>query len=72
MANQPQVQPKPKFTFDKSFTFRLRRHHQDNFSGLWELCIMGKNGQVIKQLADADALNYCLENLQGELEVEGF
>jgi hypothetical protein len=64
--------PSTKFTFDKTYVFRLRRHNKDNFSGLWELCILGPKGQVVEQLTDADALNYCLENMQGRLETDGF
>lgn len=58
--------------FGPSFTFRLRKHIKGNFSGLWELSILDLNGMAKKVVSDADALNFCLENLQGELEAEGY
>jgi len=73
--SQPQPSPstpKSQFTFGKTYTFRLRQHDQDNFAGLWELCILSPQGKVVKTISDADALPYVLENLQGELENDGF
>lgn len=67
---------RPKFDFDKTYTFRVRRHTgksaDGTFGGLWELTLLDEKGNVTKTLADADALVYCLENVQGELENEGF
>jgi hypothetical protein len=73
MANPaPAPQVKEKFTFGKTYTFRLRQHHGDNFAGLWELAILNKMNHPIKVISDADALNFCMENLMGELENDGF
>lgn len=69
--NQREAQKKT-YVFDKAYTFRLRRHKGGSFNGLWELTILDKKGQVSKMISDADSLVYCLENLQGEMESEGF
>lgn len=61
-----------KLEYDKTFTYRLRRITGGNFSGLWELARLNRMGHVEKLLSDADALNFCMENLQGDLEEEGF
>ena len=57
----------------KGYTFRLRQHLTGNFHGLWELAILNANdqGSAYKIISDADALNFCMENLMGELEAEG-
>lgn len=74
MAEKPTyVAPeKAKYEFDKSFTFRLRRISSGNFASLWELARLNRVGGVEKIISDADALPYCVENLMGELEAEGF
>jgi hypothetical protein len=82
MANQKPIVTPPKqqemplenkaATFGPSFTIRLRQHKEGNFSGLWELSILNQYGLIEKMISDADALTYCLENLQGILEDEGF
>jgi hypothetical protein len=60
--------------FDASYTFRLRRHQGGSFSGLWELTRLRDNpkAEVVKMIEDANALNYTMENLMGELETDGF
>lgn len=81
----PQAQPPktaqevaPEGDFGKVYTFRLRQHRAGDFnmgkgfSGLWELCMLDEKGRVVKTIADADGLQYCLENLSGELENDGF
>lgn len=75
MANpRPLTQPDPKakYEFDQQFTFRLRRHKGGSFSGLWELSMLNKNGGVEKLLKDADALGYCIDDIQGVMEAGGF
>lgn len=72
--NQAVAEPpaNPKFKFDESHTYRLRRHRGDNFNGLWELSkIDEKTGKALI-ISDADALNFCLDNLMGDLEAGGF
>lgn len=75
---QPKVSPpkpvnqKPSAQFGKTYNFKLRQHISGNFPGLWELSLINKEGKVEKMISDADALPYCLENLQGELENDGF
>lgn len=58
--------------FDQTYTFRVRRHRQGSFAGLWELCLLDEVGRVKKMISDADALIFCMENLMGELEMDGF
>jgi hypothetical protein len=75
MAHQAKLPPlpsTPKEEFDKTYTFRLRRHQGGSFGGLWEMVLLTPAGKVLKEITDADALPYCLENLQGELENDGF
>lgn len=67
---KPEAAP-PRFEFGRSYIFRLRQHTKTSFSGLWELCVLNDQGQVIKQIADADAISFCLDNLMGHLEAEG-
>lgn len=63
----------PDSIFGRSFTFRLRQHNKkSNFPGLWELAILDGKGEVAKLISDADALNFCIDNLMGELESEGY
>ncbi len=67
------VVPVPESIFGKTFTFRLRQHNKkSNFSGLWELAILDNAGNIAKLISDADALNFCIDNLMGELETEGY
>lgn len=68
----PKVNQKPSSQFGPSYTFKLRQYKEGNFSGLWELTLIDRLGKVQKMISDADALTYCLENLQGELENDGF
>ncbi len=63
---------KPASQFGKTYRFKLRQHIQGNFKGLWELNLIDDLGKVEKVISDADALNYCLENLMGELEADGY
>lgn len=63
---------KPSMAFGKTYLIKLRQHKTGPFPSLWELTLLDKFGKVEKMIADADALNYCLENLQGELENDGF
>jgi hypothetical protein len=80
MENQSQLQTpqaktinqKPSEQFGKTYLFKLRQHKTGNFAGLWELSRINSYGKVDKMISDADALTYCLENLQGELEDDGF
>lgn len=59
--------------YGQSFTFRLRRVRvPQEFRGLWELALLDDDGNIKKRISDADALNFCLDNLMGELETEGF
>ena len=70
---QPQTtNQKPSSQFGPSYTFKLRQHKEGNFRGLWELSLIDNLGKVKKMVSDADALPYCLENLQGELESDGY
>lgn len=71
-AKAPSINQKPSSQFGKSYTFKLRQHKEGNFRGLWELSLIDKNGKVDKMISDADALNFCLDNLMGELENDGF
>lgn len=72
-ALQPKsINQKPSSQFGKSYTFKLRQHISGNFRGLWELSLIDKGGKVEKMISDADALNFCMENLMGELETDGF
>lgn len=72
LAPEPEQPQKPKYEFDQSYTFRLRRHKAGSFSGLWELAMLDQSGQVLKIISDADALNFCMDNVMGELEGDGF
>jgi hypothetical protein len=75
-STEPFVTPPPlappKFTYGKTYLFRFRQHDGDNFSGLWDLTLISPKGNEIKDIAHADALNFCMDNLQGELEGDGF
>jgi hypothetical protein len=68
----PKIAEAPKYEFDKTYTFRLRKHKSGNFSGLWELTLLDKKGNVERLISDADALNFCMDNMMGELEGDGF
>ncbi len=70
-TNKP-INQKPSSQFGTTYRFKLRQHTQGNFSGLWELALIDDLGKVKKIISDADALPYVLENLQGELENDGF
>lgn len=59
-------------TFGAAYYYRLRQHSGGPFKGLWELTRLNKMGHPIKVISDADALNFCLENLMGEMEIDGF
>lgn len=58
--------------FGKTYTFRLRQHKEPPFRGLWELSLVNHMGRVDKMISDADALNFCIDNLMGELETDGY
>lgn len=70
------VAPPPinsKWQYGQTFIFRFRRIKQPiEFNNLWNLDCIDEAGNVVKQIADADALNFCLENLTGEFEAAGF
>lgn len=53
------------------YTFRLRQHLDGNFRGLWELARLDEKGKVVRMISDADALTFCIENMQGVLEDDG-
>jgi hypothetical protein len=53
------------------FTFRLTRHKDGGFKGLWELAMLDGNGKLIEVIDDANALPYCVDNIQGVLENSG-
>lgn len=63
---------KPTTQFDQTYHFRLRRHKGGNFHGLWELTLLNKMGHPLKVVDDANALNFVMDNLQGEIEADGF
>lgn len=72
----PVVEQKPpKVKWGATYVFRLRRQAEGPFPNLWELSILDSkacgNAPVKKLISDADALVYCLDNLQGELEAAG-
>lgn len=66
--------PQEKDIFGPSYTFRIRRHVGGHWGGqgLWELALLNDNGAVKKLISDADGLTFCLDNLMGELESDGF
>lgn len=80
IKNITEVLKPEQFEFNKPYIFRLRQYRkrinpkpdEADFGGLWELCILDERGKVIEMISDADALNYCIENLQGRLEDAGF
>ncbi len=72
MSDQAIQPPKVKQVYGQVYMFRLRQHKGPNFSGLWELAMLSPHGKVEKVISDADALPYCLENMQGEIENDGF
>lgn len=59
------------YKFGHTYFIRLRQH-ADHFSGLWDLEFLTPSGQVKKTISQADNLNICIENLQGEIENDGF
>ena len=66
------VEQDPK-VYSECFTFRLRQWKNTQFAGLWELCVMDKNGKSVDvMITDADALTNCLENIGAILENRGF
>ncbi len=78
-AGEPIVTPpvankvqKDKYTFGPTYLVRLRQHTEDNFSGLWDLDLLDKKMNVVKVISQADNLNICLENLEGDMESDGF
>lgn len=64
--------PTKESVFGRTYNFRLRQHKKGNFSGLWELAIVDARGNVVKMISDADALNFCFDNMMGELENDGY
>ncbi len=68
----PTTNQKPASGFGRTYRFKLRQHKEGNFSGLWELSLIDNLGKVEKLISDADALNFCMENLMGELENDGY
>lgn len=72
----PPANTAPVKEFDPEFVFRLRRHKGGNFRNLWECTMLDpktcKDAPVIKVLDDANALNYAMDNMQGEIEILGF
>lgn len=74
-AVKPEAAVKPKIKWGQTYVFRLRRQAEGPFPNLWELSILDPkscaNAPVKKLISDADALTYCLDNLQGELEADG-
>lgn len=67
---KPAVASSP-YKYGKTYLFRIRQHSGDNFSSLWDLDQLGRSGDVMKVIAQADNLNIALENMQGELESDG-
>lgn len=63
---------KPAAQFGKTYLIKIRQHSGGNFSGLWDCALLTNLGKVEKMISEADALTYCLENLQGELESDGY
>jgi hypothetical protein len=51
--------------------FRLSKHVDGPFPGLWELAVMKPDGTVDEIISDADMLQYCLDNLHQVLENKG-
>ena len=74
--DKPLKETAPTFNFDYEKIYRLRRHKGGSFNGLWELAEMENTRKagfkIKKMIANADGLVYCLENIQGELEADGF
>ena len=53
-------------------TFRLSKHVDGPFPGLWELVVLKTDGTIDEVISDADMLQYCLDNLHQSLENRGF
>ncbi len=64
--------PRDTYKYGATYLVRIRQHSEDNFSGLWDLELLDKKLNVVKVISQADNLNICVENLQGELESDGF
>lgn len=67
----------PHPVFEPEFIFRIRRYKAGHhFHNLWEATLLDpracRDTMVIKTLDDANALNFCMDNIQGHLEAEGF
>ncbi len=71
IITSPVETPKGIYTYGKEYIFRLRQHEGDNFPGLWDVDRMDQDGNVLEIISQADALTYCLENVQGKLEEDG-
>lgn len=72
----PQPSGKPNDEFDPVYIFRIRRHKAGNFHNLWESEMLDpahcEAAPVDKVLDDANALNFVMDNIQGEIESKGF
>jgi len=75
VASTPQPEPESKIRFGATYVFRLRKQIEGPFINLWELSLLDSKAcdkaPVKRIISDADALTFCMENLQGELEADG-
>lgn len=70
IAGHPTRLAKPEF--NPSFTFRFRQYRTTQFSGLWELAAIGRDGKVEEIITDADSLPEVLEAIGNIFANKGY
>lgn len=71
IAEQSKVLP-ARGVFSPAYTFRFRQWKNTQFSGLWELAALNREGKVEKIISDADSLPELLESISNIFANAGF
>lgn len=62
----------PPKEYSEAFIFRFRQIKNGSFAGLWELCVLRKDGRVDETVMDADSLPNALEAIGNIFANRGF
>ena len=57
--------------FDRTFTFKIRRHKSGSFKNLWQLVAKMEGGEPM-EIIDADSLSLVIDKIGYLFEKEGY
>lgn len=70
LAASAKVMAKPEYA--RPYTFRFRQWKNTQFSGLWELAVLNREGKVEELITDADSLPELLESIANIFANKGY